>query len=80
MLSWRRSPAPFDELKILREIHGPLRNRLFRHVGSLVRDTIPILQVLSSPCNDALSFMYTAIQPPPAYFLKLLLNSIYLLF
>ena len=44
-LSWRRSPAPFDELKILREIHGPLRTCLSRHVGSLLRDKIPILQV-----------------------------------
>jgi hypothetical protein len=45
MLSWRRSPAPFDELQLLQSIHGPLRTRLFRHVGSLMRDKLPILQV-----------------------------------
>ncbi len=44
-LCWRRSPAPFDEMRVLRDIHGPLRALLLRHVGALVRADIPILQV-----------------------------------
>jgi hypothetical protein len=48
MLSWRRSPAPFDELKLLQSIHAPLRTRVLRHVGNLIRDKLPILQVLTA--------------------------------
>ncbi len=44
-MCWRKSPVNFDELSILREIHGPLRARILRHVGALVRAELPILQV-----------------------------------
>jgi hypothetical protein len=44
-LCWRRSPAPFDELRILRDVHGPLRARILKHIGTRARAKIPIMQV-----------------------------------
>ena len=47
-LSWRRSPAPFDEMRILRDLHGPLRARILKHIGARARVEIPIMQVLTT--------------------------------
>ncbi len=43
---WRRSPPLFDELRILGDVHGPLRARLLRQIGARLRAELPILQVL----------------------------------
>ena len=51
-LCWRKSPVNFDELSILGEIHGPLRARILRHVGALIRAEIPILQVRTDDFAD----------------------------
>jgi hypothetical protein len=44
-LCWRKSPVPFDELRILGDVHRPLRAQILSHVGTLVRSELPILQV-----------------------------------
>ncbi len=43
-LCWRQSPVLYDELGFLRDVHGPLRARILRHVGSQLRPLLPILQ------------------------------------
>ncbi len=43
-LCWRQSPVLYDELGLLRDVHGPLRARILRHVGSQIRPLLPILQ------------------------------------
>jgi hypothetical protein len=43
-LCWRQSPVLFDELGILRDVHGPLRARILEHVGTHLRPLLPILQ------------------------------------
>ena len=54
-LCWRQSPVLYDELGFLRDVHGPLRARILRHVGAKIRPKVPMLQVLA-PCGrvDAL--------------------------
>jgi hypothetical protein len=49
-LCWRQSPVLFDELGYLRDVHGPLRARILRHVGSQIRPQLPILQA-RAPCS-----------------------------
>ncbi len=44
-VSWRRSPVLFDELRILGDVHGPLRAKLLRQIGARLRAELPILQV-----------------------------------
>ncbi len=44
-LCWRKSPVPFDELRILGDVHRPLRAQILRHVGALMRPELAILQV-----------------------------------
>ena len=44
-LCWRTASVTYDELGILRDLHGPLRARVLRHVGAMVRHELPILQV-----------------------------------
>jgi hypothetical protein len=48
-LCWRQSPVLFDELGYLRDVHGPLRARILRHVGAQIRPQLPILQA-RAPC------------------------------
>ncbi len=43
-LCWRQSPVLFDELGILRDVHGPLRAIILEHVGAQIRPQLPILQ------------------------------------
>ena len=43
-LCWRHSPALFDEIGLLRDVHGPLRARILRHVGAQIRPQLPMLQ------------------------------------
>jgi hypothetical protein len=45
---WRRSPAPFEEQRILAELHGPLRSRVLAQIGAQARPDIPILQVIAN--------------------------------
>ncbi len=45
-LCWRKSPVPFDELRILGDVHRPLRAQILSHVGASMRAELPILQVL----------------------------------
>ena len=44
-LCWRTASVTYEELGILRDLHGPLRARVLRHVGAMVRHELPILQV-----------------------------------
>ena len=43
-MCWRQSPVLFDERGFLRDVHGPLRARILRHVGAQIRPQLPILQ------------------------------------
>jgi hypothetical protein len=44
VMCWRQSPVMYDELGLLKDVHGPLRARILRHVGSQLRPLLPILQ------------------------------------
>jgi hypothetical protein len=53
-LCWRQSPVLFDELGLLRDVHGPLRAKILRYVGAQIRPQLPILQA-TVPSNAAQS-------------------------
>jgi hypothetical protein len=53
-LSWRQSPVLYDEPGILRDLHGPLRARILRHVGAQIRPQLPILQARTLLCREVL--------------------------
>jgi hypothetical protein len=44
VMCWRQSPGLYDELGLLKDVHGPLRARILRHVGAKIRPLLPILQ------------------------------------
>jgi hypothetical protein len=44
VMCWRQSPGLYDELGLLKDMHGPLRARILRHVGAKIRPLLPILQ------------------------------------
>ncbi len=67
MLCWRQSPVLYDEVGFLRDVHGPLRAKILRHVGSQIRPLLPILQV-RAPCDpgntvDAMPFSVSGPAP-----------------
>ncbi len=51
-LCWRQSPVLYDELGLLRDVHGPLRAKVLQHVGAQIRPQIPILQA-RVPCKKS---------------------------
>jgi hypothetical protein len=50
-MCWRQSPLLYDEVGLLRDVHGPLRAKILQHVGAKIRPQLPILQACTRPAS-----------------------------